>query len=98
MKVIVTKTGDNFLLSHADLKNLGLLPIDFPEYIGERRMALYTSDKELEGAYTVHEEEESDDIDPTEYFSDEPKDKVDSTPEGAPLPHLDLEKRRSHSA
>ena len=32
----------------------------------------------------MHEEDESDDIDPTEYFSDEPKDEVDSTPEGAP--------------
>ena len=37
MKVIITKTGDNFLLSNADLKNLGILSQNFPEYIGERR-------------------------------------------------------------
>ena len=48
VKVIVTKTGDNFLLSHADLKNLGLLPVDFPEYIGERRMAHVQSTKREE--------------------------------------------------
>ena len=36
-KVIVTKTGNNFLLSNADLKNLGILSPNFPEYIGERR-------------------------------------------------------------
>ena len=39
VKVIVTKTGDNFLLSHAELKNLGLLSANFPEYIGEIRRA-----------------------------------------------------------
>ena len=39
MKVVVTKTGENFLLSHADLKNLYLLSIDFPEYLRERRKA-----------------------------------------------------------
>ena len=48
VKVIVTKTGDNFLLSHADLKNLGLLSTDFPEYIGERRRAHIESTKREE--------------------------------------------------
>ena len=35
----MTKTEDNFLLSHADLQNLGLLSANFPEYIGEIRRA-----------------------------------------------------------
>merc|ERR1712089_90530 len=48
VKVIVTRTGDNFLLSHADLKNLGLLSKDFPEYIGERRRAHVQSTKREE--------------------------------------------------
>ena len=39
VKVIITKTGDNFLLSNADLKNLGILSPNFPEYIGEIRRA-----------------------------------------------------------
>ena len=34
-----TKTGENFLLSNANLKNLSLLSVDFPEYLGERRRA-----------------------------------------------------------
>ena len=37
MEVVVTKTGENFLLAHADLKNLNLLSDDFPEYLGDRR-------------------------------------------------------------
>ena len=37
--MVVTKTGENFLQSHADLKNLDLLSIDFPEYLWERRKA-----------------------------------------------------------
>ena len=36
MKVVVTKTGKNFLLSNADLKNLDLLSTEFPQYIGKR--------------------------------------------------------------
>ena len=43
VKVIVTKTGENFLLSHANLKNLGLLSTNFPEYIGQRRRAYVQS-------------------------------------------------------
>ena len=35
VKVIITKTGNNFLLSNVDLKNLGILSPNFPEYIGE---------------------------------------------------------------
>ena len=31
VEVVITKTGENFLLSHADLKNLDLLSEDFPE-------------------------------------------------------------------
>ena len=37
VEVVITKTGENFLLSHADLKNLNLLSNDFPEYLGDRR-------------------------------------------------------------
>ena len=48
VKVIVTKTGDNFLLSHKDLKNLGLLSANFPEYIGEIRRAHIQSTKREE--------------------------------------------------
>ena len=33
----MTKTGENFLLAHADLKNLDLLSDNFPEYLGDRR-------------------------------------------------------------
>ena len=39
VKMVVTKTEENFLLSHADLKNLDLLAVDFPEHLGERRRA-----------------------------------------------------------
>ena len=35
VKVIITKTGANFLLSKANLKKLGILPPNFPEYIRE---------------------------------------------------------------
>ena len=34
-----TKTGENFLLLNANLKNLSLLSVDFPEYLGERQRA-----------------------------------------------------------
>ena len=37
VEVVVTKTGENFLLAHADLKNLDLLSSNFPEYLGDRR-------------------------------------------------------------
>ena len=37
VEVVITKTGENFLLSHANLKNLKLLSNNFPEYLGERR-------------------------------------------------------------
>ena len=43
VKVIITKTGNNFLLSNADLKNLGILSPNFPECIGERRRAFVKS-------------------------------------------------------
>ena len=43
MKVIITKTGNHFLLSNADLKNLGILSPNFPEYIKERRRAFVKS-------------------------------------------------------
>ena len=39
VKVVVTESGDNFLLSCSDLKNLDLMSKDFPEYIGQRRGA-----------------------------------------------------------
>ena len=39
VKVVITRTGENFLLSHANLKTLDLLSADFPEYLGERRRA-----------------------------------------------------------
>ena len=48
VKVIVTKTWENFLLSHADLKNLGLLSANFLEYIGEIRRAHIESTKREE--------------------------------------------------
>ena len=35
--MVVTKTGEKFLLSHADLKNLDLLSSHFPKYLGKRR-------------------------------------------------------------
>ena len=37
VKVVVTESGDNFLLSNADLKNLELLSPKFPAYLGKRR-------------------------------------------------------------
>ena len=37
--MVVTKTGENFLLSNADLRNLNLLFVNFPEYLGKRRKA-----------------------------------------------------------
>ena len=37
VKVVITKTWENFLLSHSDLKNLDLLSTDFLEYLGQRR-------------------------------------------------------------
>ena len=37
VEVVITKTGENFPLSHIDLKNLNLLSNDFPEYLGDRR-------------------------------------------------------------
>ena len=40
VEVVITKTGENFLLSHADLKNLNLLSNNFPEYLGERKRGL----------------------------------------------------------
>ena len=40
VEVVITKTGENFLLSHADLKNLNLLSSNFPEYLGERRRGI----------------------------------------------------------
>ena len=37
VEVVVAKTGENFLLAHADLKNLDLLSDDYREYLGDRR-------------------------------------------------------------
>ena len=34
---LVTVSGENFLLSNADLKNLSLLAADFPSYLGRMR-------------------------------------------------------------
>ena len=39
VKVVVTQSGDNFLLSNADLKNLDLLSTEFLKYFGDRRKA-----------------------------------------------------------
>ena len=36
---MVTESGDNFLLSCSDLKNLDLMSKNFPEYTGQRRGA-----------------------------------------------------------
>ena len=46
MKVVITRTGENFLLPHADLKNLDILFTDFPEYLGERRRTYIKSVQE----------------------------------------------------
>ena len=46
VKVVITRTGENFLLPHADLKNLDLLFKDFPEYLGERRRTYIKSVQE----------------------------------------------------
>ena len=55
IKVIVTKTGNNFLLSNADLKNLGILSPNFPEYIGQiRRDYIKSSQKEEELSQDEH--------------------------------------------
>ena len=55
VKVIVTRTGDNFLLSNADLKNLGILSPNFPEYIGEiRRAHVKSTQREEELANEEH--------------------------------------------
>ena len=37
MELVITKTGENFLLAHANLKNLHLLSDDFPEYLVDGR-------------------------------------------------------------
>ena len=37
VKVVVTESGDNFLLSCSDLKNLDLMSKSFPEYMGKVR-------------------------------------------------------------
>ena len=39
VKVVITESGDNFLLSCSDLKNLDLMSRNFPEYTGQRRGA-----------------------------------------------------------
>ena len=39
VKVVVTESGDNFLLSCSDLKNLDLMSKNFLEYTGQRRGA-----------------------------------------------------------
>ena len=46
VKVVVTESGDNFLLSCSDLKNLNLMSKSFPEYMGKVRSghATATSD------------------------------------------------------
>ena len=46
MKVVITRTRENFLLPHADLQNLDLLFTDFPEYLGERRRTYIKSVQE----------------------------------------------------
>ena len=46
VEVVITKTGENFLLSHANLKNLNLLSEDFPEYLGQRRRGFARSVQE----------------------------------------------------
>ena len=48
VEVVITKTGENFLLSHADLKNLNLLSDNFPEYLGDRRRGVARNIKEEE--------------------------------------------------
>ena len=37
VEVVVTMTGDNFLVAHANLKNLDLVSDNFPEYLCDRR-------------------------------------------------------------
>ena len=41
MEVVITKTGENFLLAQADLKNLKLLSDDFLEYLGDRKNGIH---------------------------------------------------------
>ena len=48
VEVVITKTGENFLLSHADLKNLNLLSDNFPEYLGDRRRGIARNIREEE--------------------------------------------------
>ena len=48
VEVVITKTGENFLLSHADLKNLNLLSDNFPEYLGDRRRGVANNIREEE--------------------------------------------------
>ena len=63
VKVVVTESGDNFLLSCSDLKNLDLMTNDFLEYIGQRRGAHASSishvgeiiDKETRGPEVTEE-------------------------------------------
>merc|ERR1712082_441780 len=52
IEVVITKTGVNFLLSHTDLKNLNLLSVNFPEYLGERRRGLAKNIREEEEIIT----------------------------------------------
>ena len=46
IEVVINKTGENFLLSHANIKNLNLLSSNFPEYLGERRGGVAQNIKE----------------------------------------------------
>ena len=46
VKVVVTESGNNFLLSCSDLKNLDLMSKSFPEYTGKVRSAKADADLE----------------------------------------------------
>ena len=48
VKVVVTESGNNFLLSCSDLKNLNLMSKSFPEYTGKVRSCHAKADADLE--------------------------------------------------
>ena len=47
VKVVVTESGNNFLLSCSDLKNLDLMSKSFPEYTGKVRSGHAKADADL---------------------------------------------------
>ena len=52
VKVVVTESGDNFLLSCSDLKNLDVMSKSFPEYMGKVRSGHATATSDVEEIIT----------------------------------------------